>query len=82
MVDALTLIGDEGRGMAAISFGEVPSNRLTEDLRMRKLSDRESELCIYVESEPREVKHFSTWRKRKQCHASDDISLVAASEKE
>ncbi len=37
MVDALTLIGDEGRGLAAISFGEVQSNRLTEDLRMRKL---------------------------------------------
>ena len=27
MVDALTLHGDEGRSMAAISFGEVPSNR-------------------------------------------------------
>ena len=26
MVDALTLRGDEGRGMAAINFGEVPSN--------------------------------------------------------
>ena len=25
-VDALTLRGDEGRGMAAICFGEVPSN--------------------------------------------------------
>ncbi len=27
MVDALVQKGDEGRGMAAISFGEVPSNR-------------------------------------------------------
>ena len=26
MVDALALNGDEGRSMAAISFGEVPSN--------------------------------------------------------
>jgi len=26
MVDALTLKGDEGRSLAAISFGEVPSN--------------------------------------------------------
>ena len=26
MVDALTLKSDEGRSMAAISFGEVPSN--------------------------------------------------------
>jgi len=34
------------------------------------------------ESVPREVKHFSTWWKRKQCRASGDISLVVASEKE
>jgi len=27
MVDALALCGDEGRGMAAIRFGKVPSNR-------------------------------------------------------
>ena len=27
MVDALTLKGDERRGLAAISLGEVPSNR-------------------------------------------------------
>ena len=33
------------------------------------------------ESVPREVKHFSTWWKIKQCRASDDISLVVASEK-
>jgi len=26
MVDALAFEGDEGRGLAAISFGEVPSN--------------------------------------------------------
>ena len=26
MVDALALNGDEGRGVAAIRFGEVPSN--------------------------------------------------------
>lgn len=26
MADALTLKGDEGRSMAAINFGEVPSN--------------------------------------------------------
>ena len=34
MVDALTLKGDEGRGLAAISFGEVPSNLRSEDVRM------------------------------------------------
>ena len=27
MEDALTLKGDEGRGLAAISYGEVPINR-------------------------------------------------------
>ena len=34
MVDALTLKGDEGRGLAAIHFGEVPSNLRSEDFRM------------------------------------------------
>ncbi len=36
MVDALTLRGEEGRGLAAISFGEVPSNLRSEDFRMGK----------------------------------------------
>lgn len=36
MVDALALKGDEGRGVAAISFGEVSSNLRSEDLRMGK----------------------------------------------
>jgi len=35
-VDALTLRGDEGRGVAAISFGEVLSNLWSEDFRMGK----------------------------------------------
>ena len=34
MVDALTLKGDEGRGVAAICFGEVLSNLRSGDLRM------------------------------------------------
>jgi len=38
MVDALTLNGDEGRSMAAISFGEVPSNLWSGDVRMGKPS--------------------------------------------
>ena len=38
MVDALGLKGDEGRGVAAIRFGEVPSNLQSGDVRMRKLS--------------------------------------------
>ena len=36
MVDALTLKGDEGRSMAAISFGEVPNNLRSGDFRMGK----------------------------------------------
>ncbi len=36
MVDALTLRGDEGRGTAAISFGEAPSSLRSGDLRMGK----------------------------------------------
>ena len=42
MVDALVLCGDEGRGVAAIRFGEVPSNLRSEDVRMRKLSVEKS----------------------------------------
>ena len=34
MVDALTLKGDEGRGIAAIRFGEVLSNLRSGDFRM------------------------------------------------
>jgi len=36
MVDALGAGGDEGRGVAAISFGEVLSNLWPGDLRMWK----------------------------------------------
>ena len=36
MVDALTPKGDEGRSVAAISFGEVPSNLWSGDVRMGK----------------------------------------------
>lgn len=34
MVDALTLNGEEGRSIAAISFGEVQSNLRSGDFRM------------------------------------------------
>ncbi len=68
-MDALTLRGDEGRGLAAISFGEVPSNFWSEDFRMGKPC--RVNLCNSRanarESAPREVKHLSTWRSRKQC---------------
>jgi hypothetical protein len=36
VVDALTEEGDEGRGIAAISFGEVLSNLRSGDFRMGK----------------------------------------------
>jgi len=36
MEDALTEKGDEGRGVAAISFGEVRSNLWSGDFRMGK----------------------------------------------
>ena len=35
-MDALTEEGDEGRGLAAIRFGEVPSNLRSGDFRMGK----------------------------------------------
>ena len=38
MVDALGYRGDEGRGVTAISFGEVSSNLWSGDFRMRKLN--------------------------------------------
>ena len=77
MVDALTVRGDEGRGIAAISFGEVCSNLRSEDFRMRKLTEFEYSVLHAVESEPGEVKHLSTRRKRKQLY----IPEVAASER-
>ena len=49
---------------------------------MGKPSDFGRNLGLDPRSRPREVKHFITWRKRKKDHASDNISLVAASEKE
>ncbi len=36
MVDALALQSDEGRGMSAISFGEVTNNLRSGDFRMGK----------------------------------------------
>jgi hypothetical protein len=57
--------GDEGRGVAAIRFGEVPSNLRSEDVRMRKLREINSHdlFSNLNKSVPWEVKHFSTKRK-------------------
>ncbi len=53
MADALAHNGDEGRGVAAISFGEVCSTLRSEDLRMGKpyvanLHNRDSLLFITI----------------------------------
>ena len=67
MVDALALKGDEGRGVAAIRSGEVPSNLRSGDVRMRKLTGAKSPVPrSNAGSRPREVKHLSTERKRDQ----------------
>ncbi len=78
MVDALTQDGDEGRGVAAISFGEVPSNPWSEDFRMGKPNRVNRDYSdITSESIPGEVKHLSNRRKKEKIF----IPLVAASEK-
>jgi len=68
-VDALVLKDDEGRGVAAKSFGEVCSNLWSENLRMgepgRSYILSSINRKVYRES-PGEVKHLSTQRKRKQ----------------
>ena len=58
---------DEGRSMAAIRFGEVPSNLRSENVRMRKLNWFISYFGVYPKCARGELKHFSTRRKRKQC---------------
>lgn len=65
MVDALALESDERREMAAISFDEVPINLWLGDLWMGKPYRRWPVTGVY-RSVPREVKHLSTWRNRKQ----------------
>ena len=46
MVDALASKGDEGRSLAAIRFGEVPSNLWSGDVRMRKRSASNRITCL------------------------------------
>jgi hypothetical protein len=75
MVDALTLKSDEGRSVAAISFGEVPSNLRSGDLRMGKPIPPLAGYLASAGSAPREVKHSSTWRNRKQSRLWRDHSL-------
>ena len=84
MVDALGYRGDEGRGVTAISLGEVSSNLWSGDFRMGKpvpMINRETSFSEFTpsetRSEPAEVKHLSKRRKIKKLF----IPLVAASEK-
>ena len=81
MVDALTSSSDEGRGVAAISFGEVLSNLRSGDVRMGKpASANRSRLAQNARSLPAEVKHLIKRRNRKKC-AQARIPQVAAREK-
>ena len=70
MVNALGGCGDEGRGVAAISLGEVRSNRRSQDFRMGKPGSTKSRIVppehFLGEAIPGEVKHLSTRRKRNQ----------------
>jgi len=63
MVDALASCGDEGRGVAAKSFGEVLSNLRSGDVRMGKpsVANRQN-LGLDSRSKPAELKHPSKRR--------------------
>ena len=70
--------GDEGRGVATIRSGEVPSNLRSEDVRMRKLSRKKflESRAIGMQTPGSET---SQYREEKK---PISISLVAASERE
>jgi hypothetical protein len=78
MVDALALKGDEGRGVATIRFGEVPSNLRSGDVRMRKLV-RAKSLSFLARGKQTQGSETSQYLEEK---IPIDISLVAASERE
>lgn len=65
MVDALASKSEEGRGMAALSVGEMPNNRY-----IPRCPNEETHLLtagtLVRGSVPSEVKHHISWRKRKQ----------------
>ena len=78
MVDALTEEGDEGRGLAAIRFGEVPSNLRSGDVRMRKLTGKKFPLS-FARKKQTQGSETSQYLEEKRLIS---ISLVAASERE
>ena len=70
--------GDEGRGVAAIRFGEVPSNLRSGDVRMRKLTKAKSLVS-------RVIGKYTVGSETSQYHEEKrliSISSVAASERE
>jgi len=92
-VDASTPEADEGRGVAAISLGEVPSNLWSGDFRMGKPAPmiNRSVPMLHRDGnpgkwnisvrEPGEVKHLSTRRKRKQCQCSALADSLSSGER-
>ena len=80
MVDALTLRGDEGRSLAAISHGEVPSNLWPVNLRMGKpyqTKSGNSKFNVGMYTRGSETSQYPEEKKINKI-----ISWVAASEKE
>ena len=76
MVDALTPNSDERRGMAAIRFGEVPSNLWSGDFWIGKPNDFESLSCELRMMLTQGSKTFQYLEENK----TTVIALVAASE--
>ena len=61
MADALAYIGDEGRIMAAICFGEVPNNFWSEDFRMGKplwVNLIDSDILVWVHTQGSETSQY------------------------
>ena len=70
MVDALIPKGDEGRGVSAISLGEVASNLRSGDFRMGKPNlANPGYPGLASGSIPAEVKHLSKRRKREKFYS-------------
>ena len=79
MVDALTEEGDEGRGVAAICFGEVLNNLRSGDLRMgQPYQANPDNSLINVRAEQTLGSETSQYQEEKRTIV---IPLVAASEK-
>lgn len=70
----MALGGDEGRGMAAISLGELPYKLRPEDFRIGK----PDHLVVRKEAIPRELKYLSTWRKRNRRDSPSSASEKGA----